>query len=164
MKKSLSFLGQKFITELLNFYLGVYLNIDVEDLLNDFSAEEAKKLPKLAVCLVDAQEKVVLLHVINDQKGDHELLSNRALNSARQAVVTGIDTFSLGKEIKKKIKTEKLSKEDVLKNMELSWDLNDPVWGGFPIFEENELVGAVAVVGAEEEHRSGIRNLIEMFF
>jgi len=26
------------------------------------------------------------------------------LNSARQAVVTGIDTFSLGKEIKKKIK------------------------------------------------------------
>ena len=48
--------------------------------------------------------------------------------------------------------------------MELSWDLNDPVWGGFPIFEENELVGAVAVVGAEEEHRSGIRNLIEMFF
>jgi len=52
----------------LNFYLGVYLNIDVEDLLNDFSAEEAKKLPKLAVCLVDAQEKVVLLHVIKRSK------------------------------------------------------------------------------------------------
>jgi len=162
-KRSLSFLSSKFFGELLNFYLGVNPDIEVEDLFFRFSNEEVKKLPELAVCTVNAQNDLVFYQSMNEI-GDQKIFFNQSLSSARQARKTGIDTLSLSRQIKEKMEKDNLSKERALQKMNLPWDLNGPVWGGFPIFEEGKVVGGVAVIGVADKHRSQIESMVKVFF
>jgi len=99
VRVSLSFLAFEFAKNLISLFIYNGVDVDIDNLLTNFSAEEAKKLPKMAICIVDNKEKIIFSHVINDQvgPGSKQKLFNNAFNSARQAIKFKNDTISLKK-------------------------------------------------------------------
>jgi len=149
------------------------LDIDVEKLVNNFSAEEAEKLPRIAICVVENKEsdldeekttsEEIFLACFNSGRKE-STIRNQAFNTACQAAFTGIATATLSKWLKEKMEKDDFPRDKALEKIGLHWDSNEPIWGGFPIFEKKELVGGVAVVGVPEEDREKIEKLIEEFF